>query len=157
MSSPSATAKDNNRGGLQPAHILLVEDSPTDVMMIREVMAQASFRNTVHVVEDGLQALKFLRREGDYAHAPRPHLVLLDLQLPLKSGHEVLAEIKNDEVLRSIPVVVLSSSRDEQDVMSAYRAFANSYVTKPVDYREFAAALRLIERFWLGVATRIET
>lgn len=137
-------------------NVLLVEDSPTDAMMIGEIMSQSDVRNKLHLVEDGMQALEFLRREGDYRDAPRPDLILLDLQLPRKNGQEVLAEIKADESLRTIPVVVLSSSRAESDVLGAYRSFANSYVTKPIDYEDFADAMRLIERFWLRLASRVE-
>lgn len=140
----------------RPAHILLVEDSPTDALMVREILSQAPIRNTLHVVEDGMQALQFLHKEGAYADAPRPDLILLDLQLPRTSGQEVLVEIKADEKLRSIPVVVLSSSREDRDIAGAYRAFANSYVAKPVDYQDFVEAVRLIERFWLGLAVRSE-
>jgi CheY-like chemotaxis protein len=150
-STESATACGGRR-----AHILLVEDSPTDAMIIREILAQVRARNLLHVVEDGIQALDFLRQRGPYADAPRPDLILLDLQLPRKSGQEVLAEIKADERLRPIPVVVLSSSREERDIAAAYRAFANSYVTKPLDYQDFVEAVRLIERFWLELAARVE-
>lgn len=158
-SSPSVTAAsrtEGNDGSRRRAAVLLVEDSPTDAMMVREIMSQVNVRNQLHVVEDGMQALEFLRREGMYRDMPRPDLILLDLQLPRKNGQEVLAEIKADEDLRTIPVVVLSSSRAESDITGAYRAFANSYVTKPIDYEDFAEAVRLIERFWLGLATRVE-
>lgn len=160
-SSRSYTAASSSEGGgnvLPPryAHILLVEDSPTDAMMVEEILSQVHVRNVLHVVEDGIQALQFLRREAAYAGAPRPDLILLDLQLPRKNGQEVLEEIKRDERLRTIPVVVLTSSREERDIASAYRSFANSYVAKPIDYRDFAEALRLIERYWLGLAVRPE-
>lgn len=138
----------------EPGDILLVEDSPTDALMVREVLSQLQVRHRLHVVEDGILALGFLRREGAYRDVPRPDLILLDLQLPRKSGQEVLAEIKADESLRTIPVVVLSSSRADADIAAAYRGFANSYVNKPLDYEEFAEALRLIERFWLDLALR---
>ena len=138
------------------AHILLVEDSPTDAMMMQEILSHAHFQNTLHLTEDGLQALEFLRKEGAYSAAPRPDLILLDLQLPRKSGQEVLAEIKADEKLRSIPVVVLSSSREDRDISDAYQSFANCYVAKPVDYQDYVAAVQLIERFWLGLAVRTE-
>ncbi len=159
-SSTTATASGSNGFaaaiGRKPGHILLVEDSPTDIMMISEVLAQADFRNTLDVVEDGLEALKFLRREDDYSGAVRPDLILLDLNLPGKNGQEVLAEIKADERLRTIPVVILTSSRDEADVRGAYRHWANCYVTKPVDYDGFVETVRWIERFWLGVVTLTE-
>lgn len=148
---PRATAPRGRR-----AQVLLVEDSPTDAMMVREILSQVDVRNELHLAEDGIQALEFLRREGTYRDAPRPDLILLDLQLPRKNGQEVLAEIKADEDLRTIPVVVLSSSRAESDIMGAYRSFANSYVTKPIDYEDFAEAVRLIQQFWLGLATRVE-
>ena len=155
VSAPRNTDDAKARRG-RSLHVLLVEDSPTDAMMIGEIFAEADVRNGLHVVEDGMQALQFLRREAPFHEAPRPDLILLDLQLPCKNGQEVLAEIKADERLRSIPVVVLSSSRDERDIAGAYRAFANSYVAKPIDYEDFADAVRLIERFWLGLATRAE-
>jgi CheY-like chemotaxis protein len=140
----------------RPAQILLVEDSPTDAMMVREILGQADAPSTLHVVEDGLEAIAFLRREDGYDGAPRPDLILLDLKLPRKSGQEVLADIKADERLRTIPVVVLTSSHDQHDVVDAYRHHANSYVTKPVDYAHFAEAVRQIERFWLELATLAE-
>lgn len=153
-------ASNGNHGNSAPrrryAHILLVEDSPTDAMMVQEILSQVHVDNVLHVVEDGMQALQFLRKQAPYADAPRPDLILLDLQLPLKTGQEVLVDIKSDEKLRTIPVVVLSSSREERDIARAYRSFANSYVTKPIDYRDFAEAMRLIDRFWLGLAVRPE-
>lgn len=160
-SSPSVMAASNIEDGGRPRsrrpRVLLVEDSPTDAMMIREILSQeVDVHNELHIVEDGMQALEFLRREGAYGNAPRPDLILLDLQLPRKNGQEVLAEIKADENLRAIPVVVLSSSSAESDIAQAYRSFANSYVTKPLDYDDFAAAVRLIDRYWLGLATRAE-
>ncbi|MBI3896672.1 MAG: response regulator [Gammaproteobacteria bacterium] len=138
------------------AQILLVEDSPTDAMMVREVLSLAKVPSELYVVEDGMEALQFLRRQGPYGTAPRPDLILLDLQLPRKTGQEVLMDIKTDDELRTIPVVVLTSSHEERDVLGAYRAYANSYVTKPVDYAQFADTIRLIERFWLEVATRVD-
>jgi len=156
MSALAATGSKAGGGASRRrcAHVLLVEDSPTDAMIVREILSQVRVQNVLHVVEDGMQALQFLRKEGIYQAAPRPDLILLDLQLPRKNGQEVLAEVKADEELRSIPVVVLSSSREERDVVGAYRSFANSYVAKPIDYEDFADAVRLIERFWLELATR---
>ncbi|HEY8555145.1 MAG TPA: response regulator [Burkholderiales bacterium] len=151
----TATASTDGAGASSAgryAHVLLVEDSPTDAMMVREILAQVRVHAALHVVDDGIEALQFLRREEPYRDAPRPDLILLDLQLPRKGGQEVLGEIKSDERLRTIPVVVLTSSREARDIAGAYRACANSYVAKPVDYQEFAEAVRLIERFWLGLA-----
>lgn len=161
MCPPSASSRPANPSSnmdfrRRPSHILLVEDSPTDIMMVREVLEQAGARNTLHVVEDGAEALRFLRREGHYDHAPRPDLILLDLNLPGMNGREVLAEIKADAGLRTIPVVILTSSHNEADVDGAYRHWANCYVTKPVDYDDFAETVRRIERFWLGVVTLTE-
>lgn len=155
MHLPKFSAKRTNPDGntdlpRRPSHILLVEDSPTDIMMVREVLEQTGLRNTVHVVEDGVEALRFLRRQEHYAHAPRPDLILLDLNLPGMNGKEVLAEIKADASLRTIPVVILTSSKNEADVNGAYRQWANCYVTKPVDYGEFTETVSRIERFWLG-------
>ena len=138
---------------LTPAEILLVEDSPSDVLLTREALQTAKVLNNLHVVEDGVEAVAFLRRQGRYAAAPRPHLILLDLNLPRKNGREVLAEIKGDPVLRLIPVVVLTTSKSEEDVLHAYGLHANCYVTKPVDFGSFAAVIRSIERFWFTVVT----
>ena len=113
--------------------ILLVEDSPTDVLITQEAFEQARLINAIHVVEDGVEALAFLRRQGRHAEAPRPDLILLDLNLPRKNGREVLAEIKADPDLKTIPVVVLTTSSAEEDVMKSYDLHANCYVTKPVD------------------------
>lgn len=135
---------------------MLVEDSPTDVMMIEDIMTQATVRSILHVVQDGSQAMKFLRRENGYTSVPRPDLILLDLQLPRKTGQEVLAEIKGDERLKTIPVIVLTSSQAEQDVQGAYRHYANCYIAKPVDYARFAEVVRAIERFWFEVVTTPE-
>lgn len=152
--APRSAKIDGTAAPTEPGDVLLVEDSPTDAFMIREILSQLQVQHRLHVAEDGIHALAFLRREGAYRDAPRPDLILLDLQLPRKSGQEVLSEIKADESLRTIPVVVLSSSRADADIAAAYREFANSYVNKPIDYEEFAEALRLIERFWLGLAIR---
>jgi CheY-like chemotaxis protein len=135
------------------AEILLVEDSPSDVLMTREALASAKVLNNLHVVEDGVEAMEFLRRRGAYAHLPRPHLILLDLNLPRKNGREVLAEIKSDPSLKSIPVVVLTTSKAEEDVLHAYGLHANCYVTKPVDFGNFATVIRSIQNFWFKVVT----
>jgi two-component system response regulator len=133
--------------------ILMVEDSPTDVLITREAFGQAKLVNSLHVVEDGVEALAFLRRQRQYSSAPRPDLVLLDWKLPKKSGSEVLAEIKSDEDLKVIPVVVLTSSRAEVDVLKAYGLHANCYITKPVDFSSSVALMASISHFWFTVAT----
>jgi CheY-like chemotaxis protein len=131
--------------------ILLVEDSPSDTDLTVEALKEAKVRNNLSVVEDGVQAMEFLRRKGKFADAPRPNLILLDLNLPRKDGREVLAEIKADENLKTIPVVVLTTSRAEQDVLRAYHLNANCYITKPVDFEQFLNVVRAIETFWLYV------
>ena len=137
----------------RPIEILLVEDSPTDVLLTREGLAEAKLANNLHVVVDGIQAIAFLRKEGEYADVPRPDLVLLDLNLPRKDGREVLHEIKEDEDLKVIPVVVLTTSRDEQDVFKSYGLHANAYIVKPVDFPQFADVVKSIEAFWFSVVT----
>jgi CheY-like chemotaxis protein len=134
-------------------HILLVEDSPTDVMMTREAFEYYKLLNPLHVVEDGVTAMEFLRREGRYNHAPRPGLIILDLNLPRKSGREVLQELKADPELMSIPVVVLTTSKSEEDVAKTYGLHANCYITKPVDFTKFVDVVRRINDFWFGVVT----
>ena len=119
----------------QLAEILMIEDSLADVLITREAFEQARLANALHVVEDGVQAMKFLRREENFASSPRPDLILLDLNLPRKNGHEVLAEIKADPELRSIPVIVLTTSQAEQDILEAYDQHANCYIVKPVGLR----------------------
>jgi len=135
----------------RPIEILLVEDSPSDAELTLEALRDAKVANRVNVVEDGVYAMEFLRRQGRWANAPRPDVILLDLNLPRKDGREVLAEIKNDENLRSIPVVVLTSSRAEQDVLRSYNLHANCYITKPVDLQQFLMVVRAIEFFWLSI------
>jgi two-component system, chemotaxis family, response regulator Rcp1 len=134
---------------IRPLEILLVEDSPSDTELTVEALLEAKVRNHLSVVEDGVQALEFLRRQGAFANAPRPDLIMLDLNLPRKDGREVLAEIKADPMLRTIPVVVLTTSRAEQDVLRAYELHANCYVTKPVGFEQFLEVVRSIENFWL--------
>lgn len=137
----------------RPVEILLVEDSPTDVLITREALAEVKVFNTLHVVEDGVEALAFLRREGRYAGAPRPGLIILDLNLPRKSGREVLAEIKTDPDLQVIPVVVLTTSQAEEDVVKAYGLHANCYVVKPMDFVRFVEVVRAIPEFWFSIVT----
>ncbi|MGD1086513.1 MAG: response regulator [Verrucomicrobiota bacterium] len=136
-----------------PVEILLVEDSPSDTDLTVEALREAKVRNHLSIVEDGVQALEFLRRQGKYGGAPRPDLILLDLNLPRKDGREVLAEIKSDESLKTIPVVVLTTSRAEQDVLQAYKHHANCYITKPVDFEQFLNVVHSIESFWLMLVT----
>jgi CheY-like chemotaxis protein len=132
-------------------HVLLVEDDPGDVLMTKEAFEQHKIRNPLHVVADGAEAIRFLRREGEYADAPRPGLVLLDLNLPRKNGREVLAEVKSDPGLRSIPVVVLTTSAAEEDILRSYDLHANAYVTKPVDFSRFMDVIRQIDDFFVSV------
>ncbi|MFF7249539.1 response regulator [Embleya sp. NPDC008237] len=131
--------------------VLLVEDDPGDVLMTREAFADNKVRNSLHVVSDGVEAVAFLRREGEFADAPRPDLILLDLNLPRKDGREVLEEIKADEDLRRIPVVVLTTSEAEEDVLRSYHLHANAYVTKPVDFEQFINVVRHIDEFFVSV------
>ena len=132
-------------------HILLVEDDPGDVLMTQEAFEHHRIRNPLHVVTDGVAALRFLRREGEYTGATRPGLILLDLNLPLMNGREVLAEIKSDEALLSIPVVVLTTSQAEEDIVRSYNLHANAYVTKPVDFTCFMEVIRQIDNFFVTV------
>jgi CheY-like chemotaxis protein len=131
--------------------VLLVEDDPGDVMLVREAFAENEVGNVLSVVSDGVEAMKFVRGEGDYATMERPDLVLLDLNLPRKSGAEVLAEIKGDARLRTIPVVVLTTSQAEEDVLRSYEMHANAYVTKPVDFERFGEIVRQIDEFFVGI------
>ncbi|MGJ3249855.1 MAG: response regulator [Elainellaceae cyanobacterium] len=133
----------------KPIEILLVEDSPSDADLTIETLNDAKVLNNLHVVEDGVEALAYLRRVGHYIDAPRPDLVLLDLNLPKKNGREVLSEIKSDPELRLIPVVVLTTSESDEDILRSYQLHANCYVTKPVGLEEFIHLIRLIESFWL--------
>ncbi len=136
---------------VKPIEILLVEDNPGDVRLTVEALKEAKVINHLTVVKDGVEALAFLRRQGSYTTAPRPHLILLDLNLPRKDGREVLADIKTDDNLKRIPVVVLTTSQDEQDVLKSYNLHANCYITKPVDLDQFVRVVRSIEDFWLGI------
>ena len=131
--------------------VLLVEDDDGDVLMTREAFEHHKLRNQLHVVPDGVEAIAFLRREGAYTDAPRPGLVLLDLNLPRKDGRQVLEEIKSDAELRSIPVVVLTTSQAEEDILRSYDLHANAYVTKPVDFERFIDVIRQIDDFFVSV------
>ena len=133
--------------------ILLVEDSPADVLITREAFAEFKIVNTLHVVEDGGEAMAFLKQDGKYASVPRPDLILLDLNLPRKNGREVLAEIKSDPKLKSIPVVILTTSNSERDILQAYDQHANCYIVKPVGFDNFVEAMKTIRQFWFSVVT----
>ena len=134
-----------------PVEILLVEDNPGDAVLTREAFRDCKLLNALHHVDDGAQALAFLRREGPYGAAPRPDLILLDLNLPRMDGREVLAEIKGDEQLKRIPVIVLTTSSDEGDVRKAYHLHANCFITKPIALERFLEVVRSIEEFWLTI------
>jgi CheY-like chemotaxis protein len=140
-----------SEAGVKSIEILLVEDNPGDVRLTLEALKEGKVRNNLSVVADGVEALAFLRRQGKYTEAPRPDLILLDLNLPKKDGREVLGEIKLDEVLRRIPVVVLTTSRAEEDILKSYDLYANCYITKPVDLERFFTVVKSIEDFWLTV------
>jgi len=144
----SASAMDCETGGRR--EILLVEDSQGDIRLIREALREISGEHVLHVVNDGVQALAFLHRTGPCVSAPRPDLILLDLNLPRKNGREVLNEIKADPQLRDIPVIVLTISTAEEDIQTAYRLRANCYVIKPVNLDQFFRVLQSIERYWLS-------
>lgn len=143
---------DENRPS-PPIEILLVEDNPGDMRLTKEALKEGKVYNNLHWAKDGVEALEFLRREGKFADAPRPDIILLDLNLPRKDGREVLSVIKNDEQFRNIPVVVLTTSKAEEDVLKSYALHANCYVTKPVDLEKFIVVVQSIDRFWLTVVT----
>jgi CheY-like chemotaxis protein len=137
----------------QPVIILMVEDNPTDVLIAREGFLGAKMRNTLHVADDGIEAIEFLHQRGKYAEAPRPDLIVLDLNMPRKNGQEVLAEIKADEDLKHIPVVILTTSKSQEDSSKAYALQANCYISKPVDFDEFTEVVQTIQDFWFSVVT----
>ncbi len=136
-----------------PVEILLVEDNPGDVRLTREALKEGKVYSNLHWAKDGVEALEFLRRQGKFAGAPRPDIILLDLNLPKKDGREVLFEIKNDDELKRIPVVILTTSKAEEDVRRSYERHATCYVTKPVDLEKFIVVVQSIDRFWLTVVT----
>jgi two-component system response regulator len=137
----------------RPIEILLVEDSATDVMLAEEALSEAKVCNNLSVVKDGVEAMSFLRKEREYSEVPRPDLILLDLNMPRKEGREVLAEVKADDDLKNIPVVVLTTSQAQEDVLLAYGLHANCYISKPVDFDQFANVVRAIDQFWFTVVT----
>jgi len=131
--------------------ILLVEDNPDDVVLTQEVLKEAKVRNNLNVVEDGDEAMEYLYQKGEYENAPRPDLILLDLNLPGKDGREVLMEVKENKNLKRIPVVILTTSRAEEDIFKMYQHHANAYITKPVDFNQFMKVVQTIEDFWLTI------
>ena len=141
----------NGLSGMRPVEVLLAEDSPADVRLTQEVLRDARVANELHIVSDGEQAMAYLRQEGEYAGCVRPDLLLLDLNLPRKDGREVLAEIAADPALQNLPVVVLTTSSAESDVLAAYEMHVNAYVTKPVELDAFIEVVRSIEDFWLSI------
>ena len=147
----SDTNTNPRTGTPDTAQILLVEDNPGDVRLTEEAFKQGRIENDLHVVSDGTEALDFLAQRGEFADAPRPDLILLDLNLPRTDGEEVLEELKGDPELRSIPVIVLTSSRAEEDIARSYELHANAYLTKPVDPDEFIETVRAFEEFWFSV------
>ena len=136
-----------------PVEILLVEDNPGDHRLTKEALHEGKVYNNLHWVKDGVEAIDFLKQRGKYEKSPRPDIILLDLNLPKKDGREVLSEIKQDRDLRSIPVVILTTSKAEEDVLRSYDLHANCYVTKPVDLEKFIVVIQSIDRFWLSVVT----
>ena len=136
-----------------PVVILMVEDNPTDVLIAREGFSAAKMLNTLHVADDGIEAIEFLNQRGKYVDAPRPDLIVLDLNMPRKNGQEVLAEIKADANLRHIPVVILTTSKSEDDITKAYGCHADCYISKPVDFDEFTEVVQTIQDFWLSRVT----
>ena len=141
----------SNEKFVQPIEILLVEDNPADIRLTTETLKEEKIYNNLHVATDGVEAIAFLRREGKYAKAVRPDLILLDLNLPKKDGREGLKEIKSDDNLKAIPVVVLTVSKSEEDILKSYNLHANCYITKPVDLNQFMKVIRSVQEFWLTI------
>jgi chemotaxis family two-component system response regulator Rcp1 len=141
----------NNGTLIRPIDILLIEDNLGDIDLAREALGTGKLHNSLHVVQDGVAAMDFLNRKGKYVDSPRPDLIILDLNLPKKDGRQVLAEIKEDESLKRIPVVILTTSRAEEDVLKTYNLHANCYITKPIDMKQFLHVVRSIEEFWLSI------
>jgi two-component system, chemotaxis family, response regulator Rcp1 len=139
------------KSGTKQVEILLVEDNPADVRLIREALKESKILNNLSVVEDGVEAMDFLRKKGKYASSVRPDLILLDLNLPRKNGREVLAEVKSDEKLKRIPVVIMTVSDDEKDILISYNSHANCYIKKPLDFDQFNQVVQAIENFWFTI------
>ena len=141
----------NKKSQGKPIEILLVEDNPGDARLAVEALKDNKIRNELYTVEDGVEATNFLRKKGKYSNVPRPDLILLDLNLPKKDGREVLAEIKEDDELKVIPVVVLTISKAEEDILKSYNLHANCFITKPIDLKQFMEVIKSIESFWLSI------
>ena len=141
----------NNHNSDKAIHILMVEDNPGDVRLALEAFKESKIRNTMNVLEDGAEVMPYLRQEGKYANAIRPDIILLDLNLPKKDGREVLSEIKNDPDVKAIPVVILTTSQAQKDIMNAYNLHVNCYITKPVDLDQFLNVVKAIDNFWLTI------
>jgi CheY-like chemotaxis protein len=139
------------KGKIRTIEILLVDDNPGDIRLTQEALKDSKVLNNLHVVEDGLEALKYLRKKGEFKNEVTPDLILLDLNLPKRNGREVLSEIKEDELLKHIPVVILTISRAEEDILKSYELHANCYITKPVDMNQFVKIVRSIENFWFSI------
>jgi CheY-like chemotaxis protein len=137
----------------RPVEILLVDDNPADVTLTQEAFLENKLCNNLNVVNDGVEAMDFLRKRGQYASAPTPDVILLDLNMPRKDGREVLEEIKADDVLRYIPVVIMTVSKDDKDILESYRLHANCYIKKPVKFAEFVEVVKALENFWFSVVT----
>jgi two-component system, chemotaxis family, response regulator Rcp1 len=135
----------------KPVQILLVEDNSGDVILVKEAFREARVLNEIHVVVDGVEAMDFLHHQGEFVEAPRPDLILLDLNLPRKTGMEVLAEIKSDPELKTIPVIILTTSKEEKDIKNSYKLHANSFITKPVRFEQFLEAMKSLETFWFQI------
>jgi len=135
----------------KPINILIVEDNPGDARLIKEVLNEGKILNDLHIVKDGVEAMEFLHKRGEYAKAPRPDLIILDLNLPKKDGREVLAEVKSDQHLKSIPIVIMTTSNAEEDILKSYNLHANCYITKPIDLNQFIKVVKSIEEFWFSI------
>lgn len=136
---------------VRPIDILLVEDNPGDIDLTREALGMGKLHNSLHVVQDGVAAMDFLRKAGKYGNSPRPDLIILDLNLPKKDGRQVLLEIKEDKDLKRIPVVILTTSGAEEDILKTYNLHANCFITKPIDFKQFLHVVKSIEEFWLSI------
>ena len=141
----------NGYGAGKPIEILLVEDNPGDADLAKEALDSSKVRNRLFIVDDGVKAMEFLRKEGEYKGVPKPDLILLDLNLPRMDGRQVLAEVKKDKELRMIPIVILTTSSAEEDILRSYNLHANCYITKPIDLNQFMKVVRTIEDFWLTI------